>query len=107
VEASIERLSSAFDPQTRKIQVDLLVQKGLPRMRGGLQAELPLIVKDPSGAVLVPAPAVQHRYDEYWLTRDTGEQVTVVLLGEGPKATLRVRSESVKPGDTFRIQPEG
>jgi RND family efflux transporter MFP subunit len=106
VEAEVERISPAFDPQTRKISVDLSVRKGLSQMRGGLRAELDLQLPDPSGAVLVPAGAVLERYEEFWLTRHNGEKVRVVLLGNGTKSTARVRSPEVKPGQRFKVKAE-
>ena len=104
VEAEVERISPAFDPQTRKINVDLSVGKGLTQMRGGLRAELDLQLPDPSGAVLVPPGAVLERYEEFWLTRHTGEKVKVVFLGNGTKYTARVRSPEVKPGQKFTVK---
>ncbi len=106
LKADVERISPAFDPQTRKINVDLTVGKGLSDMRGGLRAELDLEIPDPSGAVLVPAEAVSERYEDSWLTRENGEQVRVVLLGNGMQNTARVRSPEVKPGQRFRVKSE-
>jgi RND family efflux transporter MFP subunit len=101
VEASIERISPAFDPETRKIQVDLGVSGGLHTMRGGLRAELLLGIPDASGAVLLPASAVEQRYDEYWVTRVDGKEIRVFFLGTGPQNTARIRSPEVQPGDRF------
>jgi RND family efflux transporter MFP subunit len=106
LEASVERISPAFDPETRKISVDLSVQKGLSHMRGGLRAVLTLEVPDDSGAVLVPTSALSERYEALWLTREKGEQVRVVLLDHGPENTSRVRSEEVQPGDRFKVRLE-
>ncbi|MDY6953632.1 MAG: efflux RND transporter periplasmic adaptor subunit [Thermodesulfobacteriota bacterium] len=103
LEAEIERISPAFDPETRKISVDLSVQKGLSHMRGGLRAVLTLKVPDGSGTVLVPTSALSERYEALWLTRESGEQVRVVLLDHGAQNTSRVRSEEVKPGDRFKV----
>lgn len=105
LKASVERISPAFDPQTRKISVDLAVRRGLPHMRGGLRAELILELPDASGAVVVSTSALSERYEEFWLTRPNGEQVRVVLLSHGPQNTSRVRSPEVKAGDTFRLRP--
>jgi hypothetical protein len=104
--AVLERVSPAFDPETRKISVDLAVREGLSEMRGGLRAELSLLLPDPSGAVLVPSSAVQERYEEFWLTRPNGERVRVVFLGNGPQSMARVRSPHVKPGDKFKLKTE-
>ena len=107
IEASVERVSLAFDPETRKINVDLAVRKDLPEKRGGLRAELTMMVPDPSGAVLVPASALVERYEEFWLTRASGEKIRVVFLGNGSQKTSRVRSPEIRPGDKFKVNPEG
>jgi RND family efflux transporter MFP subunit len=106
MEARVERISPAFDPETRKISLDLAVSGGLSEMRGGLRAELQLLLPDPSGAVLAPLSAVSERYEEFWLTRSNGEQVRVIRLGDGPQNTVRVRSANVKAGETFKIKPQ-
>jgi RND family efflux transporter MFP subunit len=103
LKAVVERVSPAFDPETRKINVDLGVSKGIPKKRGGLRAELTLDIPDPSGAVLVPTVAVVERYEEFYLTRVSGERVRVLLLGNGPENTSRVRSPEVKPGNQFKL----
>ena len=104
VEARVERVSPAFDPATRKIQVDLAVSKGLDPMRGGVRLELTLDLPDPAGAVLVPRAAVSERYQESWLTRADGGQLRVVVLGTGPGDTLRVTAPGLEPGRQFRVQ---
>lgn len=106
IPASIERISPDFDPQTRKINVDLIVKQGLPEMRAGLRAELAMRLPDTSGAVLIDRAALEKRYESYWLTRPDGERVNVVLLGNGPNNTYRVRSPQIKPGDRFQVKSE-
>ena len=103
VPARLARVSPAFDPATRKINLDLAIKGGLEQMRGGLRAELTLEMPDPSGAVLVPAAALSRRYQEYWLTRKDGSQVRVLVLGDGPGGSKRVASPQVKPGQRFRL----
>lgn len=105
LKASMARISPAFDPETRKINVELAVTETLAENRGGLRAELTLRIPDPSGAVLIPATAVAERYEEFWLTRANGERVRVLFLGEGPDNTYRVRASELKPGDKFRVKP--
>ncbi|MGD8372412.1 MAG: HlyD family efflux transporter periplasmic adaptor subunit [Syntrophobacterales bacterium] len=104
LKASVERVSLAFDPETRKINIDLAIREGLSDQRGGLRAELTLIIPDPSGAVLVPASAVLERYEEFWLTRANGEKVRVLFLGNGPQGASRVRAPEVRPGDKFKVK---
>ncbi len=103
--AGVERISPAFDPETRKISVDLSVRQGLAEKRGGLRSELTLQIPDNSETVLVPTSAVSERYEEFWLTRENGQQVRVVLLDHGPDNTSRVRSPEVSPGDRFKAHP--
>ena len=105
IQAKLERVSPDFDPETRKINVDLAVSSGLPDMRGGLKAELSLSLPDPAGVVLVPMAAVLERYEEHWLSRSTGENVKVFVLGSGPDNTFRVRGDGVRAGETFLVTP--
>jgi RND family efflux transporter MFP subunit len=104
--ASVARISPAFDPETRKINVELAVTQTLAENRGGLRAELTLEMPDPSGAVLIPAEAVVERYEEFWLTRANGEKIRVLFLGDGPDNTYRVRAAKLNPGDKFRVKPQ-
>lgn len=99
--AQLSRLSPAFDPATRKVALELELNKGLKEHRGGLRVEFQLSAPDPSGAVLLPPAAVQERYQEHWLTREGGAQVRVVLLGPGPQGLVRVSAPQVKPGQRF------
>lgn len=105
LKASMARISPAFDPETRKINVELVVTETLTENRGGLRTELTLEMVDPSGAVLIPAAAVAERYEEFWLTRANGEKIRVLFLGDGPDNTYRVRAAKLNPGDKFRLQP--
>jgi RND family efflux transporter MFP subunit len=105
VEASLERISPAFDPETRKINLELTISGNLPEKRGGLRTELSLEIPDPSGAVLVPSSAVAERYEEFWLTRVNGDRVRVLFLGDGPDNTYRVRSPELRPGDRLKAKP--
>ncbi len=106
VPATIERVSPAFDSETRKTSVDLLVSGGLPELRGGLRAELVIDLPDGSGAMLVPAAAVGQRYEEAFLTREDGSRLKVLVLGDGPDGQLRVRSADIRPGERFKLAVE-
>lgn len=108
VRATVHRVYPGFDPETRKIAVDLAVAD-LPGGRGGLRAELTLEVPDPAGGVLLPRGAVTERYEQHWVRRDDGTQVQVVLLGNhgGPEGDLlRVASPQVAPGQRFALQAQ-
>ena len=103
ISARIERINPAFDQLTRKTKVELAIDGGLKEMRGGVQVEFDLILPDPSGAVLLPAEALEERYQEKWLTREDGGQLQAVDLGPGPGGLRRVVAQGVEPGDRFRL----
>jgi len=103
VPARIHSISPAFDPGTRKTQVELALADGIEDRRGGLRAVLDLSLPDPSGAVLVPEAGLEERYLEHWLTREDGSQVKVVRLGAGQDGLARVTAPEVRPGDRFRM----
>ncbi len=111
----LHRISPRFDPATRKIRVELLVDHDtlarLPLRQGGLRVEVLLTMADPMHALRVPAAAVTERYEEHWLTRENGTQVRVIVLGpaEGPEGDhqqwLRVISPDIHSGDVFLLPP--
>ena len=105
VSARVYRVNPGFDEQTRKINLDLVLESGLPERRGGLRARLQLWIPEQTNAVLLPAAAVEQSYDEYWLTRENGDRVRVVWLGKGPgAASARVSAQGIQAGDRFRLQ---
>ena len=105
VPAKVERVSPGFDPQTRKIAVDLEITEGDFEFRGGLRVELVIDLPDPGGAVLVPKTALVKAYEEYFLMTPEGERVRVVLLGSADDGMRRVTGADVSPGDSFLVQP--
>ena len=103
VPARLFRANPAFDPGTRKIRVELEVGGDPQPRRGGLRAELRLAVPEDGGAVLLPAAAVGHSYEEHWVIRANGERIPVLVLGRGaPGDMVRVRAPSIAPGQRFR-----
>ena len=105
VPARIERISPDYDPETRKIAVDLEVDEAPFPLRGGLRAELVLPLPDPGGAVEVPATALTRAYEDWFLTRPDGERVRVVFMGHGAEGMRRVSSPDVRAGDVFLEHP--
>jgi len=105
VAARIFRINPGFDAATRKISVDIALSTTLEEQRGGLRASLDLHLPTASGAVLLPAQAVEESYEEYWVTREDGKRIRVVRLGtlSGPDGALvQVASPLIKPGDRFQ-----
>ncbi|MUM77633.1 HlyD family efflux transporter periplasmic adaptor subunit [Pseudodesulfovibrio sp. F-1] len=105
VAAAVARVSPGFDAQSRKINVDLEIAQGDFEFRGGLRVELLLDLKDPGGAVLVPASALIKAYEEHFLMTPDGERVHVVLLGAAGGGMRRVSGQDVRAGDTFLLHP--
>lgn len=106
VPASLYRVNPGFDPDTRKVLVDLRIDAEVQPRRGGLRVGLSLALPERTGAVLLPAAAVDERYEEYWLTREDGTRVQVVRLGDGGDqgpGLLRLASPQVRAGDRFRL----
>lgn len=106
VPARIDKVNPDFDPATRKIKLDLVIENCPGCMRGGLRAQLSLLLEEPAGVVLVPAGALEQRYQEQWLTLKGGGQIRVIYLGPGPDGLKRVQSEKLKPGMQILLRPE-
>jgi RND family efflux transporter MFP subunit len=109
VGADVYRTNPGFDPETRKIAVELAITDELEPRRGGLRALLTLALPERTGAVMLPPEAVESSYEEHWVTREDGERLQVTVLGRavgGGADLLRVVSPRVAPGDRFRV-PSG
>lgn len=109
IPAQLVRVSPAFDELSRKIPLELEIQEGLTVHRGGLRINLRLDIPMHTGAVLVPDKALQQRYEQFWLKRPDGSEVSVVYLGRSngtDEGWVRVVSPDVKPGDQFIFSGE-
>jgi RND family efflux transporter MFP subunit len=107
IPAKLIKISPAFDQYSRKIHLELELYEGLTSHRGGLRVELSLDIPMYSGAVLVPEKSLTQRYEQYWLKRPDGEEVSVVYLGKSLGSDdkwVRVVSPEVNPGDLFLVQ---
>jgi RND family efflux transporter MFP subunit len=106
VPASLFRSNPGFDPTTRKVLVDLRINTDLTPMRGGLRARLTLPLPERTGAVLLPAAAVEERYEEFWVTREDGTRVQVMRMGAAggqDPGLLRLASPQLHAGERFRL----
>ncbi|MEW5774823.1 MAG: efflux RND transporter periplasmic adaptor subunit [Thermodesulfobacteriota bacterium] len=103
VPAAVYRTSPAFDPETRKTDLDLALDGDIPERRGGLRVRLALTIPDEAGAVLLPEAALHRRYDEHFLVREDGGRVPVVLLDRTADGLVRVANHGLRPGDRFRL----
>jgi RND family efflux transporter MFP subunit len=104
--AAVYRTNPGFDPETRKVAVDLELLADLEVRRGGLRALLTLNLPERSGAVMLPAEALERSYEEYWVTREDGERLRVTVLGRvesGGTELMRVASPHIAAGDRFRL----
>lgn len=107
VEATVELVSPDYDPETRKINVDLEVDGGLDEMRGGIRMELEVDLPDETGGVVLPAGAVQERYEEFFVTpaepSDGREPVRVTVLGRTADGGYKVKGRGVRSGMKFKV----
>jgi len=103
IPASIERISPAFDQQSRKIQVDLLLAKNLPVQRGGLRVNLILKLPDPDNIFLIDEKALDKRFEETWIKSKEGLSFRVNLLGRAENGKMRIQSPQLKAGEQFKI----
>ncbi|MCF6186503.1 MAG: efflux RND transporter periplasmic adaptor subunit [Desulfobulbaceae bacterium] len=111
---TLRRIAPNFDPVTRKTKADIALSDAtlekIPDKRGGLRVEIQVPLKDPMHAFLLPAEAVEERYEENWLTRENGQTFRVIVLGPelSPAADtgkrLRIVSKEIKEGDRFQCR---
>ena len=105
IKATVIRVSPGFDPQTRKINVDLEIADGDIEFRGGVRTELTIELPDPGGAVIVPKSALVKAYEEYFIMTPEGKRVRIVLLGSADDNMRRVTSPDVHPGESYLLNP--
>lgn len=105
VTASVERVNPGFDPETRKIGVDLVIEEGDFDFRGGIRCQLTVDLPDPGGSVLVPDSALLKAYEEYFLVKPDGQRVRVVLLGSADDGMRRVSAPGLASGQDYLLNP--
>jgi len=114
---ALRRIAPNFDPVSRKTKAEIALSdtalEQVANKRGGLRVEIPIVLEDPMHAFLLPAEAIEERYEENWLTRENGETFRVIVLGPeqsaGPTKNrrLRVVSKAIKEGDRFQCRESG
>ncbi len=103
VPVKIDHISPAFDEKTRKIRVDLLIDKVPDGIQGGMRGELSLHVSDRNNQVFsVPREAIEERFEEYWLQRKDGKRIRVKLLSSLKNRQVQIRSADIHVGDQFK-----
>lgn len=101
--AHIERMSPAFDPNTRKIALDLAITGIDGFSRGGLLAELNIELPE-AGVVQIDQRAVVRRYEEEFLLRTDGSRLPISVLGTAAsKDKLLVSAPGLSAGQPFRL----
>lgn len=103
--ARVYRSNPGFDPETRKIALELALLAPPEPVRGGLRVELTLQLPERTGAVTLPEAAVERSYEEHWVTRENGARLRVLLLGpdRDHPGHLRVSAPDLQPGDRVRL----
>jgi RND family efflux transporter MFP subunit len=105
VAARIHRVNPGFDPETRKIAVELALTEAVEPARGGLRVRMRVRMPEATGAVSLPSTAVGSSYEESWVIRDDGERVSALPLGPDARdpSLVRVTAPGLKPGDRVRV----
>lgn len=105
VAARIHRVNPGFDPETRKIAVELALTDALESARGGLRVRVRLRMPEATGAVSLPSAAVGSSYEESWVIREDGERISALPLGPDARdpSLVRVTAPGLKPGDRVRV----
>lgn len=103
VTATVERISPAFDDTSRKIQVDLLLEKELPVHQGGLRVEVKLNLPGREGTFFISEKAIDKRFEEVWVEPKNGQPLQVKLLGSVENGRVRIASPAIRNNDQFKI----
>jgi RND family efflux transporter MFP subunit len=105
VSARIHRVNPGFDPETRKIAVDLMLSESVGQARGGLRVRLRLRLPEATGALSLPATAIASSYEESWVIREDGARLPVLRLGPDARDPdlVRVTGPALRPGDRVRL----
>ncbi len=62
-----------------------------------------LKIPDSSGVFLIPAKALDNRFEEFWLTRKNGKTLRVKVLSSSKNGQVRITSPELKTGDQFKV----
>jgi RND family efflux transporter MFP subunit len=108
VPARIYRVNPGFDPETRKIAVDLMLSESAGHARGGLRVRLRLRLPEATGALSLPATAIASSYEESWVIREDGARLPVLRLGPdaGDPDLVRVTGPALRAGDRVRLMAD-
>ncbi len=107
VSATIHRTSPVFDPESRKIQVELLIRADNDqRLRGGMRAELQFASDKKTGTFLVPTEALIGSYEANWLVQPDRSRVQVILQGYSEDRRFAIISgNGLRLGQLFLATP--
>jgi RND family efflux transporter MFP subunit len=104
-EAVLETVSPDFDPQTRKVHVELKLISGEFQFRGGVKTVLRLDLPEPGAVFLLPERSILTSYEEEFLVRTDGSRVRVIVLSRPPGGMVRAASSEIAIGEEFLLDP--
>lgn len=105
-DARIRWINPKFDPVTRKIALELVLTQFSGPARGGRRFEVVLTI--PALGLMVPKAAVDRRFGNPRVVRsDTGQWVSVQLLGESETHYRIAGTKGLSLGDALRAAPYG
>jgi len=111
LQAKLFRTAPDFDKKSRKIKIELILNKQqtdkLSSLRGGLRVLIQISMLDRTGSYIVPASAIQERHNYFWLTKSDGTRKKVVFLGKAKEDDQALISGmNLVPGEQFLTQPD-
>lgn len=105
VAARLLRVSPTFDDRSRKTEVHLVIEKGMPQWRGGILVHFRVSGKTQAGVVEISKDALEQRYNDWWVVREDGKELRVEHLGSGRNGRVRIQNPSIAVGDRFKTRP--
>lgn len=97
VRATINWINPEFDEQTRKLAIEIAIRSFHGEGRGGRLFSLRLRVR--TEGLRIPKSAVVNRYDNPRVRiKSTGEEISILILGESNDHVIVADSPRLKPG---------
>jgi len=103
LKATLHTVSPTFDPTSRKLRIELVIANSDRRLRAGIRVQLIIQGRLTDNQFELPLLAVQKRYEEHWIKRQSGEEVRVQVLGpvlSKPDQVL-IESSQITVGERF------
>ncbi len=103
IPATIRHISPAFDEQSRKILVELMIENNPSlHLKGGVRVQLTVELPYGEGVFTIEKKALDERFGEYWLTRTDNQRIRVNMLSTLNSLAV-IQSPDLKADDQFKL----